>query len=76
MTESLGDPVGLCRRCAHHRPVGNRRGIRYYLCRRSVDDESFPRYPRLPVAECRGFEKGPEDPWLRYAEMSDNKEEE
>jgi len=41
-----------------------------------VDDPSFPRYPRLPVAECGGFEKGPEDPWLRYAEMGDTKEEE
>jgi len=22
----------------------------------------------LPVRECRGFEEGPEDPWLKYME--------
>ena len=63
-----GDAVGLCRRCAHHRPVANRRGTRFYLCRRWEADPSFARYPTLPVLECRGFEQGPEDPWLKYAE--------
>ena len=66
-----GDAVGLCFRCAHHRPVDNRRGARFYLCRRWEDDPSFPRYPRLPVRECRGFEEGPEDPWLKYAEKEE-----
>ena len=68
-----GDAVGLCHRCEHHRPVGNRRGTRFYLCRKSQGDRSFPRYPMLPVLECRGFEEGPEDPWLKYAEEEEEK---
>jgi hypothetical protein len=26
------------------------------MCERSLTDPSFPRYPRLPVLECRGYE--------------------
>jgi len=26
------------------------------MCERSLSDPSFPRYPRLPVLECRGYE--------------------
>jgi hypothetical protein len=29
----------------------------FYLCQRSTSDESFPKYPRLPVIQCRGYEK-------------------
>jgi hypothetical protein len=49
--------------------------MRFYLCRRSADDPSFPRYPRLPVVACRGFEEGPEDPWMRYAQTPEREEE-
>lgn len=48
------DPVGLCRHCRHAREVPAERAT-YWLCRRSVDDPSFPRYPRLPIRACRGF---------------------
>lgn len=49
------DP-GLCARCAHVRVVQSRRGSVFYLCLRSASDPSFPRYPRLPVLACRGYE--------------------
>jgi hypothetical protein len=49
------DPVGLCRLCRHARPVETPRSL-FWLCQRSADDPAFPRYPRLPVRECRGFE--------------------
>ena len=49
------DP-GLCARCAHVRVVRSRRGSVFYLCLRSASDPSFPRYPRLPVLACRGYE--------------------
>ena len=49
------DP-GLCGRCVHARVTGNRRGSTFYLCGRSVDDPRFPRYPRLPVLRCVGFD--------------------
>lgn len=48
------DPIGLCRDCRHARQVPADRAT-YWLCRRSVDDPTFPRYPRLPIRSCRGF---------------------
>ena len=34
----------------------NTRGSVFSLCRRSRDDPTYPRYPRLPVLACRGHE--------------------
>ncbi|HEY7965623.1 MAG TPA: hypothetical protein VID68_01215 [Solirubrobacteraceae bacterium] len=50
-------PAGLCDRCAHQRIVETTRGPVYSLCLRSREEpDSYPRYPRLPVLECPGFE--------------------
>lgn len=49
---------GLCGRCRHARIVESHRGSRFWLCRRSETDAEYPRYPRLPVLECAGFEAG------------------
>jgi hypothetical protein len=57
----MGSPAaGLCDRCRHQRLVPNSRGSVFSLCERSRDDERFPRYPRLPVLECVGFEPSPD----------------
>jgi len=48
------DPVGLCGDCRHARTVPTA-AASYWLCQRSADDPSFPKYPRLPVDACRGF---------------------
>lgn len=49
--------AGLCDRCAHQQLVRNTRGSTFSLCRRSRSEpERFPRYPRLPVLRCAGFE--------------------
>jgi hypothetical protein len=48
--------AGLCDRCVHQRLVHNTRGSTFSLCERSKTDPSFPKYPRLPVTECRGYE--------------------
>lgn len=48
--------VGLCATCVHRREVPNRRGSVFYLCQRSKSDPAYPRYPRLPVLSCRGYE--------------------
>ncbi len=48
--------AGLCDRCRHQRLIRNTRGSVFSLCERSKTDTDFPRYPRLPVASCRGFE--------------------
>jgi len=47
--------AGLCDRCRHQRLIRNTRGSEFSLCERSRTDPDFPRYPRLPVASCRGF---------------------
>jgi len=39
--------------------VVSARGSRFTLCERSRTDPAYPRYPRLPVLACRGFEPGP-----------------
>jgi hypothetical protein len=49
------DPVGLCRDCRHSRQVPAPQAT-YWMCRRSASDPSFPKYPRLPLGSCRGFE--------------------
>jgi hypothetical protein len=48
--------AGLCDTCAHQRVVANTRGSRFSLCERSREDPAYPRYPRLPVTRCRGWE--------------------
>jgi hypothetical protein len=50
--------AGLCDSCEHQQLVRNTRGSTFSLCRRSRDDPAFPRYPRLPVIECPGYQRG------------------
>jgi hypothetical protein len=47
---------GLCDRCAHQQFVPNTRGSVFSLCRRSREDPAYPRYPRVPVLRCAGYE--------------------
>jgi hypothetical protein len=48
--------IGLCVACRHQRVVRTTRGSSFSLCLRSKDDPAYPRYPRLPVLRCPGFE--------------------
>ena len=48
--------AGLCTTCQHQQIVPNTRGSTFSLCRRSKTEPEYPRYPRLPVVECRGWE--------------------
>jgi hypothetical protein len=55
-----GGPMraGLCDSCRHQRVVRNTRGSSFSLCERSkTEPDRFPRYPRLPVTACDGYEK-------------------
>jgi hypothetical protein len=66
MTRAAEPPAGLCARCRHQQIVRNTRGSVFSLCRRSRDEpERFPRYPRLPVSMCAGYEQAEPDarPW-------------
>ena len=49
--------VGLCFDCEHGREVESSHHTTFHLCQRSTTDSSFPRYPRLPVIECRGYDR-------------------
>ena len=56
--------VGLCADCRFMRLMASDRGSTFYLCERSATDPQFPKYPRLPVLHCAGYES-----------LSDNQEE-
>lgn len=49
--------VGLCADCRCMRRMHSDRGSTFYLCERSATDPGFPKYPRLPVLKCSGFER-------------------
>jgi hypothetical protein len=51
---------GICDECRHQRLVRNTRGSVFSLCERSRTDPRFPRYPRIPVLACPGFEPRPD----------------
>jgi len=50
--------AGLCGVCRYRRVIRSQRGSTFLLCRRSVSDPRFRRYPPLPVMSCPGFEEG------------------
>ena len=59
---SAFDFVGLCSGCAYGQCVGHpRKGKAYWRCDKSVQDTRFPKYPRLPIIECLGFEAANKD---------------
>jgi hypothetical protein len=49
--------MNLCDTCQHCRIIRNDRGSIFLLCERALTDPTFPKYPRLPVLECRGYEE-------------------
>jgi hypothetical protein len=55
-TESAHSRVGLCAGCRFTRRIESDRGSIFYLCERSATDARFPKYPRLPVLQCAGYE--------------------
>ncbi|HEX5763624.1 MAG TPA: hypothetical protein VFY04_10965 [Solirubrobacterales bacterium] len=59
MSDRLPAGAGLCDSCRHQKLVRNTRGSTFSLCLRSRSDERFPRYPRIPVGSCAGYERRP-----------------
>ncbi len=49
--------VGLCTSCKHVRRISSERGSVFFLCRLSAVDPRFPKYPRLPVLSCSGYQE-------------------
>lgn len=59
--EGLKIRLGLCADCRFRRIITSDRGSHFYQCQRSLTDPTFPKYPRLPVLQCRGYEQLPEE---------------
>jgi hypothetical protein len=51
--------AGLCPSCLHARRVPSAHGSEFLLCARSQQDARYPKYPRLPVTRCPGYEQRP-----------------
>lgn len=49
--------TGLCDTCQHARRIASGRGSAFLLCLRSKDDPHYPKYPRLPVVQCAGYDR-------------------
>ena len=50
--------AGLCDSCRHQKVIRNTRGSAFSMCERSkTEPDRFPKYPRLPVEACPGYEK-------------------
>ncbi|PYN82092.1 MAG: hypothetical protein DMD96_08675 [Candidatus Rokuibacteriota bacterium] len=49
-------PAGLCATCRHANQVTSAKRSTFVRCGLSVTDPRFPKYPRLPVSRCEGFE--------------------
>lgn len=48
---------GLCDSCVHQRIVRSGRGSVFTMCLKSKDDATLPKYPRVPVTACHGYER-------------------
>ncbi len=59
-SRSPAPPPGLCATCRWQRVVRNTRGSSFSLCERSKVDDRFPKYPRIPVVACPGYEARPD----------------
>jgi len=48
--------AGLCDSCVHQKLIRTGRGSEFSMCLRSKTDSRFPKYPRIPVERCPGYE--------------------
>ncbi|MGC4007385.1 MAG: hypothetical protein QM811_31380 [Pirellulales bacterium] len=49
-------PPTLCAACRWVKPVVSGKGSRFLLCRKSLSDPAFAKYPPQPVVRCVGYE--------------------
>ncbi len=47
--------AGLCADCIHSQRIESERGSTFILCRLSLTDSRFAKYPRLPILACPGY---------------------
>ena len=49
-------PAGLCDSCRHQKLIRTGRGSEFSMCLRSKTEAGYPKYPRVPVRACPGFQ--------------------
>ena len=54
---TVGKSSGLCASCRHAQIIQSSKGSVFILCGLSKMDPRFPKYPRLPVLACDGYER-------------------
>ena len=55
--QSDSETLGLCFDCVNAKVIRSDRGSEFYLCKLSGAGSPFPKYPRLPVRICNGYER-------------------
>ena len=55
---SARPPAGLCDSCRHQKLIRTGRGSEFSMCLRSKAEPAYPKYPRVPVGQCPGYEAG------------------
>jgi hypothetical protein len=62
----LDSRLGLCAECSHAQKIESSKGSEFLFCGLSKTDPQFPKYPRLPVLSCAGYQgraqEGPGSP--------------
>jgi len=56
-TSNIPSNAGLCADCIYARRIESERGSVFLLCELALKDPRFPKYPRLPVLACDGYQK-------------------
>lgn len=56
LSDAMPTDAGLCNSCAHRREIVSDRGSVFLMCLLSRTDPAFPKYPRLPVLRCSGYQ--------------------
>jgi len=49
--------AGLCADCQHAGSIKSDRGSVFLRCELALADSRFPKYPRLPVLACSGYQQ-------------------
>ena len=50
------ESAGLCSNCRHAQLIESSKGSVFLLCELSKTDPRFPKYPRLPILACSGYQ--------------------
>ena len=51
--------MSLCHSCSHCQFVVSGKGSTFFLCRLSLSESQYPKYPPQPVVRCAGFAAKP-----------------